>query len=169
VSEFQPFSIGREDDSVITHHITSSQRVNSYLRARPLARNALAAVAQGVAELQLSNVTQNLEQRGRCAARRIHFQSMMHFDHLQIKTGSENLSRFAGEPEERVDAGGIVACPHHWDEIRTGDDLAFLHVGMTGCSNDERLLVLRANGRHARGDIVIAEVDDYLAHWKECV
>ena len=68
-----------------------------------------------IAELLLADSRENLCERRGSPARGVLLHPVVHLDDFQIEVGPENFRRLARQPEERVDARGIVRCPDHWD------------------------------------------------------
>ena len=58
----------------------------------------------------------------------------MHFDDFEVEGRPEDFRGFAGEPEEGVDAGGIVGGPDGGDFFGGAQDLFAFGIGMVSDS-----------------------------------
>ena len=113
--QFQTLPGCRKNHRVIAHDVAAAQRVHADFRRSALAGDALSAVSNHFAELLLANIGEDFREGGSGSARRILLHPVMHLDDFQIEVWSEYLRRLAGEPEQRVDAGGIIRRPNHWN------------------------------------------------------
>ena len=83
-------------------------------------------MAKNLTELLLPHRTENLGQRRGRPAGRVLLHAMVHLNDFQVEAGAKNLSGFAREPEEGVDAGGVVGRPDYRDAILEGQNRGFL-------------------------------------------
>ena len=67
--------------------------------------DALAAVPDVFVVLLVANCAEDLAERPGGAAGRIDLVAVVHLHDFEIEIRAEDLGGFAGEPEERVDAG----------------------------------------------------------------
>src|SRR5439155_20910310 len=95
--------------------VAAAQRVHGDFRRSGLAGDGLSAVSNPCAALLLASVGGEFREGGSGSARRMLLHPVMHLDDFQIEVWSEYLRRLAGEPEQRVDAGGIIRRPNHWN------------------------------------------------------
>ena len=67
-----------------------------------LTDHSVASVRDIFSYVQSAHFAQDFRKLLRRAARRILLQAMMHLDDFEIEIGTEQLGRFASEPEQRV-------------------------------------------------------------------
>ena len=92
---------------------------------------------EGLRQLFFAHAGQNFRERGRRAAGRVLLHAVVHLDDLEVEAGAEDFRGLAREPEERVDAGGIVRGVRSEFWRLQILDLGFLSVGMTGGADNQ--------------------------------
>src|SRR5262245_2754096 len=108
VRQFDPLAAGSENHGVIPDDVAAAERVDTNLTVGAFAGDAAASVPQFLLELNLSDVSQYLQESVGRAAGGVLLEAVMHLDDFEVKSGPENFSGFASEPEERVDARRVV-------------------------------------------------------------
>ena len=88
-------------------------------------------------ELLVAHFSQNFRERFGGAARCIALEAMVHFHHFQIESRAEDLGRLTGEPEQRIDAGGIIRGQHHRDLRALAGDRRTIFTGVSGGADYE--------------------------------
>src|SRR6185503_326783 len=113
MGQLQALAIGREDDRVIPDDVAAAESVDANLRVRALARNAVTAMAEGLLELELPRLAEDFDECGRRAAGGVLLEPVVHLNDFEVELGPEDFGGLAREPKECVDAGRVVARPHH--------------------------------------------------------
>ena len=83
----------------------------------------------------------------------------MHLDNFQIKARAQNLRGFARQPEEGVDAGGVIGGPNDGNAMVSQIGDLFSRWRMASRADDQRLAVPGAERGDFRGRGVRTEID----------
>jgi len=126
------------------------------------ADNAFPPVTNHFIQLGLSYVRQDFSQRGGGAAGGVPFHAVMHFDDFEIEFRTQDLGCLACQPEQGVDAGGIVGGPHQRDLLAAGEDRLSIGFRVSSRADDQRFLGGSAKFRKSTGGFVKTEINDRI-------
>ena len=146
-SRRSPFA---ENDGVIADHIAAPQEcipISAAVRSPTISWRPCRMTSRSCCPAMSARISASVAP-SRWA--RVLLEPMVHLDDFQVEAGTENLSGFARQPEQRVHPGGIVGRPDDGDLRFAVCDLRFDRLGMTGGSDHQRFSALGTELRPRR-------------------
>src|SRR5580704_17102528 len=99
MSQFNPFACSSEQNRMLTHNISATNRMHSNLVLRPLTDKTSPSMANALIVFEPARVRDNFSQSLRCSARRILFQPMMELNNFDVKIRTRYPVGLFGEQE----------------------------------------------------------------------
>ena len=108
MNQLQAVSWSRQHHGMITHHISSTDGMDTNLTPSALSGHPDTSVTGILLVIKAICLIEDLNKPAGCAAGGILFKAVVNLDHLGVIIRPKDFSRLLGEPEEGIDPDAVI-------------------------------------------------------------
>ena len=148
---------------MVADDISAAKGMHANFGAGTFAHEAFATMADIGLVTQVAFFGQDFGEAASGAAGRVFFVPVVHLDDFEVKVGSEDLRRLAGQPKEGIDPDAVVGGKDDGDGFGSLANEVAGGLILSRSADDENFACGLAGGGQRCGTIRQGEIDDGVA------